>query len=68
MRSFIKAGVRSAAVALTTWLALGCASPPQSCAERLQHDRDECRKLMDALDRARCNEAAQAAAAPCAAR
>ena len=64
----MKAGVRLAAATLTTLLTLGCVSPPPTCAERLQVDRGECRKMMDALDTARCNEAAQAAAAQCAAR
>lgn len=64
----VLASTRSAAAALATLLALGCVSPPPTCAERLQQDRGECRKLMDALDSARCNEAAQAAAAQCAAR
>jgi hypothetical protein len=57
----------AAAATLTALLALGCASPPRSCAERLQLNRDECRKLMDAIDTGRCNESAQAAAERCAA-
>jgi hypothetical protein len=55
---------RWAAIVAPALVSLGCSSP-QSCAERSQVDQGECRKLMEAMDRERCVEAAVAKSAQC---